>query len=254
MSKTILNCYIEAADAVILRGIDQMKLCAERKENGWFQVLLYSDSCFEYDTGNLLSDFQLWIDTLDLKATFEKNTNVSLLLEFTITASHVKEEPVPWLDFDRSFIRKASLFNLSIDVIVNIESSFDDCSIYSGVYLHLNPLSNSSALDVPSIQHAAGMMSLATMKSNYSLYSSDNAWCLACKSDGLSPETPICELMNLIKTPSELCNYSELNGLESHIDITCYGIPNNTTVFRLNREFFSFCDMLNIEYCTLDLR
>lgn len=251
MCKTVLNCYVDTADYSRINSL------SKTNSNGYdryidkpFRNNIFTDSCEGYDTDYLVSRCTEWMKKDGISKYLQENARFSVAIELILVASHLDGESVPGLTLSKHFLRTAASINAHLEIVLDVLSSNNDDDLTSGAYYYIIPQSGGVALDIHSINHAAGITSSTVPY----VKGSTDIWAIECGAEKSLPDIPIGVLMDIILTPKSLASYSKTNKLLSHIDVTCYGVPNKIIKFQVTKEFISFCQKANIQYCDIDIR
>lgn len=256
MSKTTLKLYLSLTNGKnISKALDGFLNRTATYNNcaGKIESLILSLDEDNIDTEQMflkavasLQELINWIPCQDKCA-------ISLRMALEITNQDADNDSFPSLIFYREFIMLAAQLHLQLNVFINAYSSCCNDCVDSGAYYYI---SDSNEIDVQAINCVAGVRPTITYRKGDLIgktIANHCRWGIENACDNTMPEKTIMSLMDAIKNPMDLGDYCWEQGLESHIDITCYGIPNGTVSFQIEPAFFVFCSELKIGFMDVDL-
>lgn len=205
-----------------------------------------------YDTDSLFSQAADSIRSFREHFSSRGAEPMSFEVVLDVEAPNADNESLPGVGLPRKFISCAA--GLILRVIINLNAiSSGEHHVHSGAYYYI---CSENELDVEKISHIAGAQpSIVCRKGEKGKYTKANlnAWVLRIHDDNCLPGIPIASLMKKISYPQSLGQYCREEGLHTHIDVTCYGIPNELVSFQIDSCFFRFCRDLDVEYIDIDL-
>lgn len=182
-----------------------------------------------------------------------RNARGEFELDLGIDAPDADEESLPGTGFPKEFIACAADVTLRVNVVVRAVSTSDNEQPHCGAYFYID---SDEELDIRQIGSVAGTQPTRVAKKGeqgeYAVYKC-NSWGILINGDDPCPETPVAALMERIRQPRMLGRYCREKGLDSHIDVTCYGIPDKPVSFQFDSRFFRFCRDLDVAWVGIDL-
>ena len=204
-----------------------------------------------YNTDSLFSQAADSIQGFRKKLSPRSAESMCFDMVLEVEVPNADNDSLPGVGFSREFISCAAGVQLRVVINLNAISSGEH-HVHSAACCYI---SSDNGLDVEKISGIAGVQpSIVYRKGEQGRYTiaKHNAWVLKTHDDSL-PEKPIASLMKEVNNPQSLGQYCREEGLHTHIDVTCYGIPSEPVSFQINSRFFHFCRDMDVEYADIDM-
>ena len=199
-------------------------------EDNLYSTSILSCVTSEYETEELFIQATDLLRKIDGLITPVSN-QLFVRVNFIINVNHAEEEPIPGIVIGQEFITLASELNLLLDVSLEISPVNYGNRVNSGAFFYISSddeIDTAALSDIsgtkPSVVYRKNTMGRFTVV-NY------NAWGIEMTNDDSLPDKPMSELVRQIKNAGALGDYCKTHGLQSHVDITCYGVPRSPIMF-----------------------
>lgn len=231
---------ITCPNAVILNSGGMSKLCA----------LLTKTS--DYKTDTIIYNLVNTIKKISAYSSNETEDKIQYMVNVGIIVSDANETSIPGIVFPSEYIHLASKLKILTHFHLMITSSTMKGQLNSGAYFYIqsdNEIDLQSLNKItdtePSIVYQRGSMGRYTVV-NF------NAWGIEVSYDDQLPNIPISALMSRLHNYKAIGLYCKEKNMESHIDLTCYGINSDPIDFEIDHSFFSFAEELSAQYVDID--
>ena len=187
--------------------------------------------------------------------TLIQDCNIRILFSFDINGGiNAELDPIPGFTFTQRFLQLCKAICASIDITINTIPVFSDRGkTHSGVYYYVY---SDTELNIAELNSASGSMPTRTLKKGEIITvepSEDYSWNIEMDFDKEMPCKPMKAIMNAILKPKELGTYCINRGLNSHMDLTLYGIYESVMRFTIDFAFVCFCVDLRIGRLEIDI-
>lgn len=255
MNKTSVGIYIYSENHNCIKRISRapyiniIERSHNEKESGICVLLVNID---DYETESIIGQAIECLNQLHSELSSEDIMSIHVELNIKIIVSNGDNDPIPGITLPKDYINLAAELGIQTSFKLIISSSTVEGVMNSGAYYYIE---SNDIIDTAAITKLTGIEpSLIYNKGTHGKYTvvDLNAWGISIQSDNTLPETPIGNLMQRINNPKNVGSYCNNNCLNSHMDITLYGIPSSCISFKFNPTVFTFLNDLSVNYLDLD--
>lgn len=244
LSQKDIERILEFQHATIAREIVQ--------KDSSYEACIISFKTTDYVLESAINSMCDYLHAFDGCISKQSLCDYKLRLNIEIIAEDADKDPLPGITLSADFIALIADLRINTSVTITL-SSVEPGRLNSGAYFYVNSDNAfdmnrlcSIALAQPSVIYRKGAMGRHKIMDYY-------AWGIEIKNDNDFPEKPIKTLMEHLHNAKEIADFCRQNKLDSHVDVTCYGIPTGTISFQLSAQFFSFLNDLGVMFLDIDL-
>lgn len=264
MCRTNIVCYISSDTFETLASVlnehlitnvnSSLKTIDIEKTRNCYRLQLIKWARNGYSEDHIIESLSVFLNSHYLYEILTKNDRISIDILIKISGIDGENETIPGLSFPSTIL---SLFaSIRINIIVQIllsHAATKKEESRCGAYYYI--ASDKFPLDIKKINSMTGTLPTVLEHKNDVLkhrISDSNVWGVELFYFS-TPNKAIDALVRTVVSPKEVGRYVLKEKLNSHIDLTYYGVYDKTSEFIIPHSFFTFCSDLQLKWLDVDI-
>ena len=264
MYKTYIVCYVSSETLEALVNVlneelitnvnSSLKMSDIEKTKNCYRLQLINWACNEYDEDHIIESLSVFLNNHYLYKNLTKNDRINIDILIKKSGIDSENESIAGLTFPSTFLSLCASIRINIIVQILLSNApIKKEESRCGAYYYI--ASDTSPLDITMINLMTGTLPTVVEHKNNVLkhrISDSNVWGVECFHFN-TPNKAIEALIKTVINPKKVGRYVKKEKLNSHIDLTCYGIYHKTTEFVIPHNFLSFCNYLQLKWLDIDI-
>ena len=253
-SETLETLVRVLNEDLITKVNSSLKTSDIEKTKNCYRLQLIKWKCNQYNEDQIIESLSVFLNNHYLYEDLTKNDRISIDILIKISGIDGENETIPGLSFPSTILSLCA--SIKINIIVQILLSHTPTKKEEsrcGAYYYI--ASDKYPLDIKKINSITGTLPTVLEHKNDVLkhrISDSNVWGVELFYFS-TPNKAIDALVRIVISPKEVGQYVLKEKLNSHIDLTYYGVYNKTSEFIIPHSFFTFCRDLQLKWLDVDI-